>query len=102
MVTNRIIEIASNVAPLRTAATLDESSGYPYTVALENIVGFACLNQSTANAVTFTLTLEDATVLTVPILALGSYSGEYESAIATIAVAGTTPDFAVELLRRTV
>ena len=98
--TNNIEEIAINSAPLRTAATLDESSGYPYTVTLDNIVGFSCLNQSGANTVTFTITLDDSTVLTIPILASGSYAGEFEDSIATIAVAGTTPDFVAELMRR--
>ena len=98
--TNNIELIASSVAPLKTAATLDENSGYPYTVTLENVTGFSCLNQSGANTVTFTITLTDATVLTIPVNAGNSYSGEFEDTIATIGVAGTSPDFAAELLRR--
>ena len=98
--TNNIDSIAINTAPLRTAKTLDESSGYPYTVTLDNIVGFAALNQSSSNTVTFTVTLDNAEVLTIPILAGGAYAGEFEDAIATIAIAGTSPDFVAELMRR--
>ena len=92
--------IRDSLLPLRTKKLLIESDSFPYTVVDTNVVGVSILNQHATNTVTATFTLTDTSSFAIPVLAGGSYGGEYESTIATVAISGTTPDFTIELLRR--
>ncbi len=98
--TQLLESMSLGLTSLITAGIITDSDASPYTVTLDNITGFSCLNTSSANAITFTFTFSDTSTMVVPILAEGSYSGAFEKTITTIAYAGTTPSFTAELMRR--
>jgi len=86
--------------PLKTVKILPDTETFPYTVTATNITGISIINTG-ANSITFTITLTDSTEFVFAVPVGSSYEARYEEAIETIAKAGTTPSFYIELLRGT-
>ena len=95
-----IQELVGQVSSLKTVELLDQSDSFPHTVTQSNVTSIACVNTNTSNILTITVTLSDASSFAIPIPASNTYQTEFEAPIATIAIAGTSPTFSMELLRR--
>ena len=100
--TNKIDEIASNIAPLISVKFLNETDTYPYDISTDEATAISAINTSATNSLTVTITLLDASTLAIPIPADKIYNGEFGQIITSVNVAGTTPSFTIELAKRSV